>query len=110
MSSASTSQKMVVGQVLDDRYRIDAVLGKGAVGAVYRATDLQTKRTVALKQWRAGMIDDQVRGRFLREAKALDTLDHPGIVKVWGHGFVDGVPYVALEYLAGQTLEALVLE
>ena len=105
---ASSRRDSIVGEVLDGRYRVDAVLGQGAVGAVYRATDLEAGRQVALKQWRSGRIDEQVRGRFLREATALDTLDHPGIVKVFGHGFTDGVPYVALEYLEGETLEALV--
>jgi serine/threonine-protein kinase len=108
-TAAKTSRRdSIVGKVLDERYRVDAVLGTGAVGAVYRATDLQTERTVALKQWHAGRLDEQVHGRFQREAAVLDALDHPGIVKVWGHGFHDGVPYVALEYLEGKTLESLV--
>jgi len=107
-SDEAARRDSVVGQVLDERYRVDAVLGHGAVGAVYLATDLESGAKVAYKQWRSGQIDEQVRGRFLREATALDTLDHPGIVKVHGHGIVDGVPYVALEYLQGETLEALV--
>jgi eukaryotic-like serine/threonine-protein kinase len=112
MSTAATTSRRdsIVGQVLDGRYRVDAVLGTGAVGAVYRATDLESGQVVALKQWHAGRIDEQVHGRFLREAAVLDALDHPGIVKVIGHGFVDKVPYVALEYLDGETLESLVTQ
>jgi eukaryotic-like serine/threonine-protein kinase len=112
MSTAATTSRRdsIVGKVLDGRYRVDKVLGTGAVGAVYRATDLQSGQMVALKQWHAGSIDQQVHGRFLREAAVLDALDHPGIVKVIGHGFVDGVPYVALEYLDGETLESLVTQ
>lgn len=98
----------MVGKVLDGRWRVDQVLGTGAVGAVYRATDIESGAVVALKQWHAGQIDEQVRGRFLRETSVLLALDHPGIVKVIGHGFTNGVPYVALEYLDGETLESLV--
>jgi serine/threonine-protein kinase len=99
---------LLVGTVGDGRYHIEALLGEGAVGAVYRAVDIVTGQTVALKQWHAISLSEEVRGRFLREATALATLDHPNIVKVVGHGFVEGVPYVALEYLEGQTVEALI--
>jgi serine/threonine protein kinase len=97
----------LIGSVSDGRYRIEAKLGEGAVGAVYRAIDVTTGGPVALKQWHAIALSDQVRARFQREATALVTLDHPNIVEVLGHGFVDGVPYVALEYLEGQTLEMM---
>jgi serine/threonine protein kinase len=98
----------MVGNVLGERYRIDAALGSGAVGAVYLATDLQNRQQVALKQWRAERLTDQTRGRFVREASALQALDHPGIVKVLDHGVNDGVPFVVLEYLDGQTVEAMI--
>jgi len=110
MASAfpETQRDSMLGKVLDERYRIDSMLGRGAIGAVYLATDLQTGQQVALKQWRAEHVTDQARGRFVREATALQTLDHPGIVKVLGHGVTDGVPYVVLEYLEGQTVEAMI--
>jgi eukaryotic-like serine/threonine-protein kinase len=98
----------LIGSVIDGRYRIEALLGQGAVGTVYRAVEVATGERVALKQWHAIALNDEVRGRFLREATALVTLDHPNIVQVVGHGFVNGVPYVALEYLEGQTLGALI--
>ncbi|MDD9937993.1 MAG: serine/threonine-protein kinase [Myxococcales bacterium] len=100
----------LVGRLIDDRYRIDALVGQGAAGAVYRAVERDSGRVLALKQWHRSALDAQVRGRFLREAKALDTLDHPNIVEVFGHGFVDDVPYVALEYLEGTTLESRLAE
>src|SRR5436190_10303674 len=98
----------LIGTLSDGRYRIEQKLGEGAVGAVYRAVDMTTGERVAIKQWHPIALSDEVRGRFMREATALVTLDHPNIVEVVGHGFVDGVPYVALEYLDGQTLETLV--
>jgi serine/threonine-protein kinase len=96
-----------LGAIGDGRYRIEKLLGEGSVGAVYRAVDAETGMVVALKQWHAGMLNEEIRGRFQREARALATLDHPNIVKVIGHGFVGGVPYVVLEYLEGQTVESL---
>jgi serine/threonine-protein kinase len=103
-----TQRDSMLGKVLDERYRIDSMLGRGAIGAVYLATDLQSGQQVALKQWRAERVTDQARGRFVREATALQTLDHPGIVKVLGHGLTEGVPYVVLEYLEGETVEAMI--
>jgi serine/threonine-protein kinase len=104
---AAGTQGALVGHVGDGRYRVEQLLGQGAVGAVYRAVDVATGARVALKQWHAVTLNDEVRARFVREATALATLDHPNIVEVLGHGFVEGVPYVALEYLEGETLEAM---
>jgi serine/threonine-protein kinase len=103
-----TDNNLLVGTVGDGRYHIEALLGEGSVGAVYRAVDILTGRTVALKQWHSMTLNEEVRGRFMREATALATLDHPNIVSVAGHGFMEGVPYVALEYLEGKTVEAMI--
>jgi eukaryotic-like serine/threonine-protein kinase len=104
---AADASNSLIGRTVDDRFRVDALLGAGAVGAVYRVLELSTGRVLALKQWDASTLDPQVRGRFLREINALDTLDHPNIVKVYGYGMVDKVPYMVLEYLEGQTVDAL---
>jgi len=94
-----------VGQVVDGRYRVELQLGVGSVGSVYRATDRTTGKPVALKIWNSAADDPQVKGRFLREAQALSTLRHPNIVDVYGYGVVDELPYVAMEYVEGRTLE-----
>ncbi|HTU58413.1 MAG TPA: serine/threonine-protein kinase [Polyangiales bacterium] len=94
-----------LGQVVDDRYRIEQLLGAGAVGSVYRAVDRSTKQNIALKIWTTAADNEQVQGRFLREAKALSTLHHPNIVAVYGYGVFGALPYVAMEYVNGQTLE-----
>src|SRR4051812_6849082 len=104
---AAGATNSLIGRTVDDRYRIDALLGEGAVGAVYRVLELSTGRVRALKRWNASALDPQVRDRFLRETNALDTLDHPNIVKVLAAGIVDRVPYMVLEYLEGQTVDAL---
>ena len=97
---------MDIGRVIDERYQIEAFLGQGAVGSVYRARDVVESRVVAVKVWNADQLTEQIRGRFAREAAALSQLRHPNIVFVYGHGMVDGLPYVAMELLEGETLEA----
>lgn len=94
-----------LGQVVDDRYRIEQLLGAGAIGSVYRAVDRSTKQQVALKIWTTAADNEQIQGRFLREAKALSTLHHPNIVAVYGYGVFGALPYVAMELVDGRTLE-----
>jgi len=91
------------------RYRIDRELGRGGMGIVYKATDLVLDRTVALK-----VLPDQLRDNpqalrnFLREAKAAAKLNHPNIVTVYDAGEQDGRTYIAMEYVDGTTLKAIV--
>ncbi len=91
------------------RYRIDRELGRGGMGIVYKATDLVLDRRVALK-----VLPDQLRDNpqalrnFLREAKAAAKLNHPSIVTVYDAGEQDGRTYIAMEYVDGTTLKAIV--
>ena len=98
----------LVGRVLDRRYRMDAVLGAGGVGVVYRGTHTHLNRPVAIKVLHPhfGEIED-LRRRFEREAKALSTLAHPNIVAISDYGIADGMPYLAMELLEGRTLAEL---
>jgi serine/threonine protein kinase len=90
------------------RYRVEKVLGSGAMGAVYLAVDTQLDRPVALKIPRlartgaAAMLK-----RMEREAKALALLDHPNICKVYDFTVINGVRFLALEYVQGETLKSL---
>ena len=95
-----------LGQRIDGRFKVEAFLGAGTVGSVYRAHDLVKGGQVALKIWNGAALNDQTRGRFEREALALSTLHHPNIVEVQSFGTVAQLPYVAMEYLDGQPLEA----
>ncbi|MDX6611456.1 MAG: serine/threonine protein kinase, bacterial [Blastocatellia bacterium] len=98
-----------VGQVLDDKYQLERLLGQGGMGAVYLATHLGTGRFVALK-----LITPQFMGneefveRFKREAKAAGRLRHPNVVDVTDFGFAEThgrkVAYLVMEYLDGCTL------
>jgi serine/threonine protein kinase len=97
------------------RYRIDKELGRGAMGQVFLAYDPQIERRVAIKtiQIFAQLPEadrQQARDRFLREARSAGKLLHPGIVTVFDVGEAGGVPYLAMEFVEGQTLDAFCRE
>jgi len=95
------------------RYEIVGELGRGAMGLVYRAVDPNIGRTVALKTMRLdvpGMEHDEMLRRFRYEAKAAGAMNHPNIVTIYDADEVDGLFYIAMEYLEGQTLQSLMAE
>jgi Tol biopolymer transport system component len=85
-------------------YRIDAVLGRGGMGVVYRATDTKLHRPVAIKFLSAGVADAQARARFRREAETASGLNHPHILTVHDVGEHDGRQYIVSELVDGGTL------
>ena len=108
--------KKVSGDLLEpnttvDHFRVMRLLGRGGMGEVYLARDLQLGRKVALK-----VINPQLLGsskavsRFLFEARTTARFNHPHIVTVYAVGKVGDMPYVALEYLEGQDLRERIFE
>src|SRR3954465_5919607 len=98
-----------VGQTLG-RYKILSELGRGAMGAVYRAADPLIEREVAIKTLLPDLpaeILDEVRERFLREARSAGRLNHPNIVTIFDVGEDAGVGYIAMELLEGRSLQQL---
>ncbi|MBX3249953.1 MAG: serine/threonine protein kinase [Myxococcales bacterium] len=88
-----------------DRFRIEAPLGVGAMGAVYRATDLQSEEEpIALKILLRDKQEGEARERFAREAQILSELDHPGVVGIRGYGHTKNTPWLAMELVKGETL------
>jgi len=86
-------------------FAVEVCLGEGATGIVYRAQDTRTDRTVALKVASSRtLLDPEGRRRFAKAAAASQRLDHPHIAKVFEAGEERGVPYLAMEYVEGQTL------
>src|SRR5262252_8047758 len=86
-------------------YEILAPAGAGGMGEVYRARDTRLERTVAIKILPAQFSSDPVRKqRFEREAKAISSLNHPHICTLHDVGSQDGVDYLVMECLEGETL------
>jgi hypothetical protein len=85
-------------------YEVEAVLGRGGIGVVYKARHLALKRTVALKMLAAGHPHAAERARFRAEAEAVARLQHPNIVQIHEVGEADGRPFIALEYVTGGSL------
>ena len=97
------------------RYRIDKELGRGAMGRVFLAYDPDIDRRIAIKtiQIFASLPPGErmlARERFLREARSAGKLLHPGIVTIFDVGEADGVPYLAMEFVEGETLDAFCRE
>ncbi len=89
-------------------YRIDELIGRGGMGVVYRAHDLRLKRTVALKLMAPELAQDQrFRERFSRETELAMSLEHPNVVPIHDAGDVDGRLYLAMRYVEGRDLRAL---
>ncbi|GAA2097109.1 serine/threonine-protein kinase [Actinomadura alba] len=101
------------GDVLAGRYRLDAELGSGAMGTVWRAYDTELRRDVAVKELTPprdpspGRRELAVR-RAMREARAAANLDHPGIVTVHDVVEYDGRPWIVMELLSGRSLDRVV--
>jgi serine/threonine protein kinase len=86
-------------------YEVVELLGAGGMGAVYRARDPRLGRDVAIKVLPAEVGADPERlSRFEREARAVAALSHPNILTVFDVGAHEGVPYVVMELLEGETL------
>jgi len=90
------------------RYRIEELIGTGAMGAVYRARDLQLDRPVAIKVLTKPMTEDSSLGELLLEARTISALNHPNICTLYEVGEEEGHGYICMEYVEGRTLNSLV--
>ena len=95
-----------IGTLIDGRYRVTARVGHGGMAEVYEANDIINKRPVAIKLIREDVMDNPINlRRFVNEATIAASLNHPNIVKVYNHGTVEGVPYIANEFIKGRNLK-----
>ena len=94
----------MIGTLLDERYRLDALLGRGGMGEVYRSHDTRLHRDVAVKLISRGGDDPELRTRQLHEARAAAKLKHPNIVTVHDAAESGGTPYIVMELVEGRSL------
>jgi serine/threonine-protein kinase len=95
----------LIGRTFADKFRIESFVGKGAMGSVYRATQLNLKKRVAIKVMHPDKKDGTYASRFKREAKAAARMEHPNLLRVIDFGEEpDGLLYMAMEFLDGKDL------
>ena len=91
------------------KYKILGLVGEGAMGVVYRATDSSLNRTVAIKVMSDAIARQQdLRDRFLREAQAAGSMQHPNVVSIYDLGEMEGHLYIAMEFVEGVDLETII--
>jgi Protein kinase domain len=115
-SSVSTRQGALttlgVGTLINGRYRLEAEIGRGGLGVVYRGHDLINDQDVAVKVINLDNANALTRGQFLQEANMHSSLHHPHIVAVYETGMIEAgaqelVPYIVMEWIQGKSLETM---
>jgi serine/threonine protein kinase len=105
---AQAAPALAAGEMLS-QYHVEAKLGQGGMGAVYRAYDTRLRRPVALKVLSPEhLADPDSKQRLMREARAASALNHPNIVGIYEVGSDNGVDYIAMEFVEGKTLQELI--
>jgi serine/threonine protein kinase len=104
------SDHKMIGTVVDGCYRVTSVIGDGQFGVVYRCEDLNLQRDVALKMFRVGEEGAREMESAIGEARKLATLNHPNVVHVYRLGTYEGEPFIAMEFIEGKTLRAMIAE
>jgi serine/threonine protein kinase len=90
-------------------HRIEGLAGRGGMGVVYRATDIELERVVALKVITPALAEEEdFRRRFVAESKAAASIEHPNVIPVYYAGQREGVLYIVMRYIDGPDLRALV--
>src|ERR1035438_6116572 len=108
MESGSTETAAFAPRRRIGRYEIVGELGRGAMGVVHKGFDPTIGRTVAIKTVLASTTNEDLLKRFRREAQAAGVLSHPNIVTIFDAGEDQGVFYIAMEFVEGETLERLI--
>jgi serine/threonine-protein kinase len=108
-TGSGSAAPLMAGQKVS-HYEITGKIGEGGMGAVYKAVDLNLGRSVALKVISRTSISSDDKRRFGREAKSASALNHPNIVTIYEYNSESGVDFIAMEYVEGMTLDALLAQ
>ena len=110
LPEAGPPKDALLGTLVDGRYRIDAQIGEGGMGVVYRATHIALNKTLALKILRGEMAKDpEAVQRFMQEAQSATSIGHENIIDINDFGQLpDGAAYFVMEYLNGRPLNDLI--
>src|SRR6516162_9593632 len=107
-SSTAEEGRFVPGTLLAGRYRIIALLGRGGMGEVYRATDLTLGQSVALKFLpEEASRNQRLLERFHGEVRVARLVSHPNVCRVYDIGQIEGMPFISMEYVDGEDLASL---
>lgn len=109
IAKAASAASITDGEMFGG-YKMIRPLGKGGMGSVYEAEEIESGRRVALKLFGQSLESLDSRQRFLREGRLAASISHPNTVYVYGTEEIDGVPAISMELVAGGTLEAVVRE
>ncbi len=97
-------EQPIAGRLINDRYRLETVLGQGGMGVVYRGYDTLLERTVAVKLLSETGLGSEGRARLLNEARAAAQLNHPNIVSIYDAGLTGKAPFIVMELVEGASL------
>lgn len=101
----------MVGKTFASCYKVESVLGKGAMGIVFKAHHMTIERQVAIKVLSTKNVGVGAQKRFEREAKAMSMLDHPNLIKIYDYGLANGsTPYIVMELVEGSPLSTVLQE
>ena len=111
-ASSGVMDLLLPGDIIAERYEIIDIIGQGGFGVVYQARQIEMGQLVAIKTLRRSLVDyEEAEQRFRREALLARHLQHPNTIRLFDFGESEqGILYICMEYLEGQTLEELVEE
>jgi len=95
------------GVVIGERYRLEKKIGQGGMGAVFKAFDLDLGETIAIKFLAAGLVDNEVLGRFKQEVSLSRQFTHPNVIRMYDLGGFGDNKYITMELLEGEDLGAV---
>ena len=109
---AHIASQSIVGETIDNNFKILEMIGKGGMSVVYKARSQMLNKIVAIKTMHAHLVSDlNSLHRFRQEAQAASQLDHPNVIRVYGFGVTTSLkplPYIVMDYIAGVSLSELI--